>query len=382
MPRIVVVLIVLTASVACLVAPAGGQVRKIDANLVEVTVTGAGLSQAEAISDAKRRAVEKGAGAYIYSQSKTRDYVLIKDTILIRSAGFVQKFTIVGTPKKTEDGAIELRARVVVSIKGIVDMWGVVTNLLAEMGRPKIMVAINEQVDNLPQEQSILQTSIEGLLLKSGFLLVNRKQIKAIDRKNMQAAIAANKPDVIQAIAKQYGAQLFVTGTSNATSGGRWFYAGVRFFRYGADGNVTCFRSDTAQVLSSRKGTAQQSDRATPKIAAVKALRICGNKIAPRIRADILRFWMDVFEGRGEVQLVVEKIKASAYFKLKKTLKGIKGVEQVNGKFASNVATISIQYNSTAERLAELLAAQFENVIEISDISQNVIKATYVKKQE
>ena len=382
MPRIIVALIALVASIACLVAPAGGQVRKIDANLVEVTVTGAGLTQEEAISDAKRRAVEKGAGAYIYSQSKTRDYILIKDTILVRSAGYVQKFTIIGTPKKTDDGAVELRARVVVSIKGIVDTWGVVTNLLAEMGRPKIMVAINEQVDNLPQEQSILQTSIEGLLLKSGFLLVNSKQIKAIDRKNMQAAIAANKPDVIQAIAKQYGAQLFVTGTSNATSGGRWYYAGVRFYRYGADGNVTCFRSDTAQVLSSRKDTAQQSDRATGKIAAVKALGICGNKIGPKVRADILRFWMDVFEGRGEVQLVVEKIKASAYFKLKKTLTGIKGIEQVNGKFASNVATISIQYNSTAERLAELLASQFENVIEISDISQNVIKATYVKKSE
>ena len=382
MPRIMMLIVALASSIACLAVPAGGQVRKIDKNLVEVTVTGAGLSRDEAISDAKRRAVEKGAGAYIFSQSKTKDYVLIKDTVLVRSAGFVQKFTIIGTPKKTRDGAVELRARVVVSIKGIVDTWGVVTNLLAELGRPKIMVAVNEQVDNLPQEKSILQTGIESQLLESGFLLVNSKQIKAIDRKNMQAAIAANKPDVIQAIAKQYGAQLFVTGTSNATSGGRWFYAGVRFFRYGADGNVTCFRSDTAQVLSSRTGTAQQSDRATPKIAAVKALRICGNKIAPRIRADILRFWMDVFEGRGEVQLVVEKIKASAYFKLKKTLQGVKGVEQVNGKFASNVATISIQYNSTAERLAELLAAKFENVIEISDISQNVIKATYVKKQE
>jgi hypothetical protein len=87
-----------------------------------------------------------------------------------------------------------------------------------------------------------------------------------------------------------------------------------------------------------------------------------------------------VFDGRGEVQIVVEKIKASAYFKLKKTLKGVKGVKQVNGKFASNVATISVQCSTNAEKLAEVLAEQFENLIEITDISQNVIKATYVKK--
>ena len=71
MPRIIVVFIALTASIACLAAPTGAQVRKVGANLVEVTVTGSGLSRDEAISDAKRRAVEKGAGSYIYSQSKT-----------------------------------------------------------------------------------------------------------------------------------------------------------------------------------------------------------------------------------------------------------------------------------------------------------------------
>jgi hypothetical protein len=380
MQKTMILIIALVASIACLTGAADAAVRKIDANLVEVTVNGSGLSQEEAISDAKRKAVEQGAGAHIFSESKTRDFVLIKDTVLVKSAGFVQKFTIIGTPKKTEDGAIELQAKVVVSIKGIVDTWGVVTNLLTEMGRPKVMVVINERIDQWSQEKSTLQTGIENRLLKSGFLLVNSKQIKAIDRKNMQAAVAADKPDVIQAIAKQYGAQLFITGTAEATSGGIWRYAGVKFFRYGAVCNVTCFRSDTAQVLSSRKDSAQQSDRATGKIAAFRALSICGERIAPKIRTDILEFWMEVFSGRGEVQIIIEKIKASAYFKLKKVLKGVKGVTQVNGKLASSVATISIQCDSNAEKLAEILAEQFEDLFEITDISQNVIKATYVRK--
>ena len=380
MQKITIAVTVLLALVACLADRSDAQVRKIDANLVEVTVTGSGLSETEAISDAKRRAVEKGAGAYIYSQSKTKNFVLVKDTILARSAGYVQKFTPIGKPVKTEDGAVELKAKVVVSVKGIEDTWGVVTNLLTELGRPKVMVVINERIDRFAQEESTLQTAIENMLLKSGFLLVNSKQLKAIERKNLQAAIDAGKDDVVQAIAKQYGAQLFITGTAAATSGGTWRYAGVRFHRYGSDCRVKCYRSDTAQLLSSRNATAQQSDRVTGKIAAVKALSICGTKIAPMIRSDILQFWMDVFSGRGEVQLTVEKIKASAYFKLKKALKGVKGVTQVNGKFASSVASISIQCDTTAEKLAEVLAEKFEDTIEITDISQNVIKATYVKK--
>ena len=381
MSKTMMVIAALTASIALSpVAPAGAQVRKISANLVEVTVAGSGLSESEAVSDAKRKAVERGAGALIYSQSKTSNFELIKDTVLARSAGYVQKFTIISGPKTTEDGAVELRARVVVSIKGIEDTWGVVKNLLTEMGRPKVMVVINERTDQWSEESSTLQTGIENLLLKSGFLLVDSKQLKAIERKNMQAAVAANKTDVIAAIAKQYGAQLFITGTSNATSGGVWNYAGVRFFRYGATCNVKCYRSDTAQLLSSQSEKAQQSDRATARRAAFRAMDICSKRVAPKIRGDILRFWMDVCEGRGEVRIVVEKIKASAYFKLKKTLKGVKGVKQVNGKFASNVATISIECDSTAEKFAELLAEQYEDIIEISDISQNVINATYVKK--
>jgi hypothetical protein len=380
MPKTLISIVALIVSIACLAVPAGAQVRKISANLVEVTVSGAGLSKSEAISDAKRKAVERGAGAYIYAQSKTSNFELVKDTVLARSAGFVQSFTIISGPTTTEDGAVELKAKVVVSIKGIEDTWGVVKNLLTELGRPKVMVVINERTDQWSQEASTLQTGIENLLLKSGFLLVNSKQVKAIERKNMQAAIAANKPDIIQAIAKQYGAQLFITGVADATSGGTWNYAGVRFYRYGATSNVKCYRSDTAQLLSSQSEKAQQSDRATARRAAFRALDICSKRIAPKIQADILRFWMDVCEGRGEVKLTVEKIKASAYFKLKKALKGVKGVKQVNGKFSSNVATISIESDSTAEKLAEILAEKFEDIIEITDISQNVIQGTYIKK--
>lgn len=365
---------------ACWTTRAGAQVRKIDDNLVEVTVTGGGVTEDEAKSDAKRKAVEKGAGTFIYSQSKTRDFALVKDTILTRSAGFIQKFEVLAK-KETDDGAWEIRARAVVSVKGIVDTWGVVTNLLQEMGRPKIMVAINEQIDKQLQEDSSLQTTIENMLLKSGFRLVYKKQLKAIEVKDVQAAIAEDKPDKVQAIAKRHEAQLFITGSANSTSGGTWTYGGVRFFRYGADANVRCYRSDTAELLASRRGTAQQSDRATARNAASRALAVLGASVGPKVRTDILRFWQDALEGRGEVQLVVDRVlKAASYIKLKIALKKLKGIKAVDGQYANNVARLSIQSDVNANKLAEVLVEQMEDVIKITGISQNVIKATYIKK--
>ena len=119
------------------VAGALGQVVKIGKNLVEVTVTGAGTSKEEAIHDAMRKAVERGAGTFIYSQSKTRDFVLVKDTVLARSAGFIQSHKVLSS-KQQEDGTWEVKIKAIVSVKGIVDTWGAVTTLLKQMGRPKL----------------------------------------------------------------------------------------------------------------------------------------------------------------------------------------------------------------------------------------------------
>lgn len=61
------------------------KVVKKGENLVEVTVTGQGTNKDDAVRDAQRKAVENGAGTFIYSQSQTKDFALVKDTILARS---------------------------------------------------------------------------------------------------------------------------------------------------------------------------------------------------------------------------------------------------------------------------------------------------------
>ncbi|HHH76414.1 MAG TPA: hypothetical protein ENL03_05260, partial [Phycisphaerae bacterium] len=231
----------------------GGSVFAQDNNLKKIKVTGSGMTKEDALRDAMRKAVEEGAGTLVYSESKTKDFVLINDTILARATGFVQSHEVISV-EQSEDGVWEMTIVAVVSIKGIEDTWGVVTTMLKQMGRPKIMVFINEKIAGREVESSTVQTRIENVLLKSGFLLVNREQLKAIDQKDLEAAVAEDKPDKIQAIAKRFGAQLFITGTAVATAGEFKRVAGIPIYIYQTDANVKCFRSDTAQLLSSIPG--------------------------------------------------------------------------------------------------------------------------------
>jgi len=342
-------------------------------NLVEVTVTAEGADQDEAVRAAMRKAVETGAGTYISSQSEVKDFALVRDTILARAAGFVQSHTIL-SKRETPDGMIEVKLQAVVSIQGIEDMWGTVTTMLQQMGRPKIMVFVREKIAEEVQDDSTVQTRIENLLLKSGFLLVNKEQLQEIDKKDLQAAVAEDSPARVQAIAKRFGAQLFITGTANCTAGPAKNVGGVELFPYQSEANIRCYRSDTAQLLSSIPGQPTRGVDRVWRSAANKALDLQAQQIAPKVQEDILRFWQDVLSGRGEVQLHVDGLTFKQYSDLKKQLEGIKQISQVNGSYHNQVAELSLESDTTAEQLAEKLVEAVPQ-LEITDVSQNVIKA-------
>ncbi len=351
-------------------------VKKSD-NLVELTVTGAGMDKEEAVRDAMRKAVERGAGTFIHSQSETKDFALVRDTILTRAAGFIQSHEILSA-QPVEDGTWEVKIKAVVSLQGIEHLWGVVKDLLQRMGRPKIMVFLTETIDEASQPDATVQTRLENVLLKSGFLLVNREQIDAIQQKDLEAAIAEDNPAKMQAIAKDFGAQLFISGSTTADPGRTGQTYGVTLYRYTADGDIKCYRSDTAQLLSSHNGTAYMADKDSPRKAAKRALTALGEKLAPAVQEDILYFWQDALEGRGELILEVEGVSFKQYTQLKKALKELPDVKDVSTQFRNKIAKCSLQSDLRAELLAEKLIEAIEN-LEITDISQNVIKAQLIE---
>ena len=376
-------LTILAAAMAALAAAASlhapqalAQAAEVKAdNLVEVTVTGAGTDEDEALLDAMRKAVEQGAGTYIHSQSETKDFALVRDTVLARAAGYLQSKKIL-SKQSLPDGTCQVKILAVVSVKGIEDTWGVVTNMLQVMGQPKIMVFIREKIAENVQDDSTVQTRIENMLLKSGFILVDKEQIKEIDKKDLTAAVAEDSPAKLQAIAKRFGAQIFISGTANSNAGPLNNVGGVTLYPYQAEANVRCFRSDTAQLMASVVGTPVRGVDRVWRSAASKSLDGLAQQVAPKVVEDILQFWQDALAGRGEVQLHVEGVSFKQYADLKKKLKAVKQVKDCNATYHDKVAECSLQSDVKAETLAEkLLEAMPE--LDISDVTQNVIKAKF-----
>ena len=370
--------VLLAAGVAAMISPAPAwaqAVRPAGENLVEITVTGGGANEDEALSDAMRKAVEQGAGTFISSQSQTKDYALVRDTVLARAAGFLQSKKIL-SKKDLPDGTWQVTITAVVSIRGIEDTWGVVTNLLQQMGRPKILVFVREKIAEALQDGSTVQTRIENLLLQSGFVLVDKEQLKEIDKKDLAAAAAEDSPARLQAVAKRFGAQIFISGVANATAGPVGMVGGVQLFPYQAEANIRTYRSDTAQIISSIPGEPTRGVDRVWRSAASKALDAQAQNVAPRVVADILASWQEALAGRGEVQLHVEGVTFKQYAQLKAKLKTVKQVKDVSANYSNQVAECSLQSDVRAEQLAEKLADAMPE-LEITDVSQNVIKAKF-----
>lgn len=345
--------------------------------VVTVTVTGAGESKSEAIRDALRKAVEKGAGTHIYSESKTSDFVLVKDTILARAAGFVQSYKEVTKAREMEDGTWEVKISAVVSVKGVVDAWGTTKALLKQVGRPRIVVFVREKIGGRVQEDSTVQARIENLLLKSGFILVDKTRIEALAKKDKALANIEDKPEKLIALLKKSRAQIVITGLANCAPGAAKVLGGVRLFSFEAEANIRTFRVDTGQMLSKIPGIPRRGTGRVARSAAKMALDYEAQHIAPLVQRDILRFWQDAVGGHGELELEVEGIpKFGQYVQVKKALAKIKGVEDVTGKYNKALTRFSIQAKIGAEALAEKIDDAVENV-EIEDVSQNTIKAKY-----
>ncbi len=360
--------------------PTGAGREAAGKSLATVTVVGRGIDPDGAMRDAYRRAVEKGAGAYIGSRSGTKDFVLIRDTVVVRSEGFVEHREVLTGPKE-EDDIWVVRIKAVVSVRKIANFWGATKTLLANVGRPRIMVFVDEKIDQESQQSSTVQAGIEEMLLESGFLLVDANQWKEISRRDLAAAVADDKPDRVSAIASRFGAQVFVSGTANATFGEGRRIAGVAVHTCGADANVRCYRSDTAQLVSSVPGRSTRGANRIKRSAARQALAGQAGHIAAKVRRDILRHWKGILEGRGEVVLDVSEIpEFLRYVELRESLQRIDGVGAISGKFAHNNARLSVQSGATAEVLATRIARALKGKLNVGAVSQNVIRAGYAAK--
>lgn len=348
---------------------------------VVVEAEGEGVNAEQATRAALRDALEKGGKNEIFSQTQVDNFQLTYDTILTRAEGIVTDYQIVKGPTPVVGGGtvkVWIKARV--SKKAMVDAWGAIQNVLNQIGRPKIMVYIVERIDGKVEDQSILETKIEERMLKSGFDLVDRNQTRAIAEKEKVDAAAEDNLAKLQAIAKDFGAHILITGTANANQAGLENLYGTPAAFYNCDAQVKVFWTDTAKLLASvglpqTRGGARGRKEFSPQ-AGKQALDLAGQRVVSEIYEQVLNQWSTALSAGGELILEVEGLKAPAAIRLRKMLAEIPGVERINYDMTKGLVKYRINATLGGQDLFEILAeGEFAKAIELLDLKANRIQA-------
>ena len=392
----------MTALIAVLLASASVGVAQQDSEqpVLEsrtVRVTAEGYNRDDALKQALRKALEQGAGVQIASYSQTQDFMLVRDTIYSRAAGIVSDYRIINE-RPGPGGTVIMEIEATVRPDAVAAAWGEVQNVLDQIGRPKIMVWIDERIDGHLQRDSMVESRIEELFVKAGFDLVTRKARGDVAHPGQADVRDECGSTQLQRIAREAGAHVLIRGAANANRAGIENIYGVPAAFYNCDVQARVYYTDTGKLLASesipstRRGLRSRTEF-SPQAAREALVQATfpadgnGASNTPAVRAalairlyqSVMERWSTEISAGGDVELEVNPLPFKVFLRLKQALAELEGVKSVDGDYTEGAARFRLKTQIAAATLAErLTSTPFDEWLEITDLKLNRIRAKAV----
>lgn len=374
------------------VAPPGEAAAQTPASQSElrpVTVTAEGFDRDDALKQALRKALEQGAGVQIAAFSQVENFALARDTIYSRASGIVSDYKVLNE-KPGPGGTVFITISATVRASAVAAAWGEVQNALEQIGRPKIMVWIDEKIDGHPESDSIVENRIEEMFTKAGFDLVERKAVAEIAAREAEDASKEGNGAKLAKLAKDAGAHILIRGAANADKAGIEDLYGVKAAFYNCDVQAKVYYTDTGRLLTSesipvtRRGVrshhelSPQAARAA-LVAATFPPEDARNRmptLAGKLFDSVMEQWSTQISAGGDIDLEVEKLDFKTFVQLKKALAEMPRVRSVDGDFTKGIGAFRIKAQMSAQTLAERLTEKpFSDWVEVQDLKLNRIQA-------
>ena len=295
-----------------------------------------------AITDGLHQAVEQAVGSLVYSETKVENYELIKDSIRLRSAGYVSGYII---DRVWVEQNI-CKALLTVSIKQgsiIKDLEELRLNLTLA-GNPRVMVAFSAARQGL-STGGIETVMIDGLK-KAGFNVVTGSETMTVGER----------------------ADLLVLGEVATEKLGS--YQGLISCR--ANIELRVLKADTGEVLTIRDYQQTGVDL-TATAAAEKALRQAGEKLLPLLINDLS-------STLTEPRVLMVDITNISYAQLAVFRRCLQETPMVDAvqlrEFQGRKAIMAVETTLSAAQLADELVGWRQFTLEINGVSQHKIDVT------
>ncbi|MFO7626155.1 MAG: flagellar assembly protein T N-terminal domain-containing protein [Candidatus Fermentibacteraceae bacterium] len=215
----------------------------------------------QAISDALRKAVEQGVGAYIDGETQVENFQLISDRIYSRASGFVSSYRVIH--EEQSGGLYRVIVRAVVNTDGIEGDLAAIGILMTEQGRPRVMVLVRElsnrsavSLAGLDDMGSMFETQLLEGFRRKGFPVVDASTTADIIRRDQLLLILEGDDRTAALVGLEAGAEIIVSGTVARSSESRVIAGSPREVHV-FDVDCRAVNTRTAAVLAASASTTE-----------------------------------------------------------------------------------------------------------------------------
>lgn len=209
-------------------------------------------ARANALADALRQAVERGAGVNLLSKTTTKDFTLSSDEVIAQSFGYVRSYTVIDQTLGN-DGVyrVTIRAEVQPGEPDRADTMAL-QHIVRQKGSPRIAFVVKENIEGVPADQQPIRDWIEqaGRKMQLNVVAVEvlREHEAAIVARDQRVDPSTISP-VLKRLANESDYVIEVT-VDVRKLGGSSFNNSLPHERFAVTGVLRGFQPDTGRLLS------------------------------------------------------------------------------------------------------------------------------------
>ena len=319
--------------------------------------TGYGADEQQAISYAKRDALEKGIGQFLMSHTEIENFMLKKDVVLTRTAGHVKNYKVL-SKSQGPDGAWKVTIQATVSKSDIDQDLAALGILIHSIGNPRVAFLLEEKVGS--EGVDYAQMAFLNEFQNRNFEVVDpNSTTKFKESKDAISALGGN-PEAAAKLGALVNAEVLIVGTvksQEADLSQNAYFKGTGMKSVSSTISLKAFDVGSRKILAAGNASASGVDP-NPMKAAMKATQKSVKKMMERKEQffqALLKTWNSKANDGANFELVIENVKS---FSLAKEVKQVlaNGSENVEQRsFKKPTLTVQMKFMGTAGQLAEHL---------------------------
>lgn len=180
---------------------------------------------------------------------------------------------------------------------------------------PRVMVVIDESIDNNAATARKVAGKIEKALMEKGYRIVDSRQFSEVRARDVAAADATKAKE----LGRRFGAELIIAGGAQSNFGGEKEVYGTKMNEYTADGEAKLIFTDTGEILALASASSKKSTQGKAQ-AASKSLEEVGDVLATELMAKIDAKMKEMKEKPIIVELILQGVTDASLVKIESEL--------------------------------------------------------------